>query len=271
MYNRTEKHFIANVPKGRRTWVIGAVYGDSARLIKVHNNIKDMYQKGDVIVYLGNLMGHGYDVGGVLDESFRFRNYLLNQAGANFEEIIFLRGMQEEMWHKLLKLQFAPKPEDVYLWLLDHGIKGSLNAYGADFQEGLIAMRKGSVAISGWTEHLNQLQNDSHGHKEILNSLKHAAVTQDKRVLFTSCSIDTSLPLSAQGDTFWCGTAGQPDFYHPYENFSLVVMGQSNRNNYGVHCYPYYLHVNSGGGRSATAPLCCALLDGDVFIQKFEF
>lgn len=270
MYRRTPRHFIANIPDGRRIWVIGAVYGDSARLIKMHRIIKDRYKKGDVIVYLGNLMGYGYDVGGVLDESFYFHNYLLKEAGANFEEIVFLRGQQEEMWLKLLTLQFASKPEEIYLWLLSNGIKGTLKAYGVDAQEGLEAMRCGSIAISKWTEQLRQLQNDSHGHKDILNFLKPAAVTQDKRILFVSWSIDTALPLSAQDDTFWWGTANLPDFNRPYEQFSLVVMGQSDKRNYGVHSYPYYIHVNSGGGKSETAPFCCALLEGDVLIKSFE-
>lgn len=271
MYNKTDKNFIVSIPSGRRIWVIGAVYGDSARLVEMHNIIRQEYTKGDIIVYLGNLMGYGYDVGGVLDEAFHFHNYLTKKAGANFEEIIFLRGQQEEMWRKLLTLQFAPKPEEIFRWLLSHGIEGTLKAYGVDIEEGLIAARKDSVAISKWTEKLRQLQNDSMGHKEILNSLKHAAVTQDKRILFASWSIDSALPLSAQSDNFWWGVGKKPTVNRPYEQFSLVVVGKSDESSvYGVHSYPYYLHINSAGGKNKKAPFCAALLEGDVLIRVFK-
>ena len=270
MFDKKEKHYIVSTPGGHRTWVIGAVHGDSARLIKMHQIIKRNYQKGDVVIYLGNLMGYGYDVGGVLDEVFHFRKYLLQEKGANSEEIILLRGMQEHMWLKLLTLQFDPKLEDTYKWIIQHGMQGTLKAYGTNWQEGLIAARSGVIAFSKWTERLRISQSESAGHNSIINSLKNAAATQDGRLLFVSSSIDASLPLMAQDDVFWWGTARQPDFDRPYERFSLVVMGKSDPQNYGVHNYPYYLHVNSGGGISPTAPFCCALLDSDTPIQSFN-
>jgi len=268
MQLKSEKDFIVSIPKERRIWVIGAIYGDSARLAALHENILSLYKKGDVIVYLGNFMGYGPDVGGVLDEVFCFKKILIDKMGSNPEDIIYLRGQQEEMWKKLLTLQFAHRPENIYPWMIEHGIGASISTYGVSPEEGYAAMRRGSVGISRWTAELRNLQNDSHGHTDVLNSLKHAAITNDGRLLFVSYSIDPSVPLTAQGDVFWWGSSVPISPDRPYEKFSLVVRGESDPANYGVHNYPYYLHISSAGGRGG--PLYAVVLEDEVPTKVIE-
>jgi len=263
-----EKDFIVNVPKERRIWVVGAIYGDRDRLAILHKNILESFKQGDVVIYLGNFMGYGPNVGGVLDELFAFRKILFDKMGANPEDVIMLRGQQEEMWKKLLTLQFARKPENIFAWMMNHGVAASIATYGATVEDGEVAMRRGSVGISRWTAELRTLQNDSFGHTDILNSLKHAAITSDGRLLFVSWTIDPSLPLAAQGDTLWWGSSVPLQEKKPYGKFSLVIRGESNPNNYGVHSHPYFLHINSAGGRGG--PLFCVLLEDEVPTKAIE-
>ncbi len=268
MQNRTEKNFSAIIPSNKRIWAIGAVYGDASRLSILHQTIISLYNPNDIILYLGNLMGYGPDVGGVLDEVFCFRKILIEKMGTKPQDIIYLRGQQEEMWRKLLTLQFAHKPENVYPWMLDHGVGATIAAYGLDPEEGKIIVSRGSVAISRWTGELRNLQNDSHGHTEILNSLKHAALTDDGKVLFTSWSINPSIPFASQGDVLWWGSSVPINPERPYEKFSLVVRGESNPKNYGVHLYPYFLHINSAGGRGG--PLLSVILEDKKPVKIVE-
>ena len=41
-------------------------------------------------------------------------------------DVVLLRGSQEEMWQKLLELQFAPNPREVLAWMLEHGVAATL-------------------------------------------------------------------------------------------------------------------------------------------------
>lgn len=263
-----EKNFIPVIPAKSRIWVIGAVYGDAARLSVLHQTLISLYQADDIIIYLGNLMGYGSDVGGVLDEVFCFRNILIQKMKAKPENIIYLRGNQEEMWRKLLTLQFAHKPENIYPWLLNHGVGESIRAYGLDPEEGKVIVNRGSVAISRWTGELRNLQNDSHGHNDILNALKHAVLTDDGKILFASWGVDPSLPFSAQGDAFWWGSQFVINPEKQYDKFDLLVRGESNPKNYGVHSYPHHLHINSAGGRGG--PLLGAVIENGNPVRVIE-
>ena len=37
-------------------------------------------------------------------------------------DIVYLRGQQEEMWHRMLQIQFAPNPKEVLPWMLQQGV-----------------------------------------------------------------------------------------------------------------------------------------------------
>src|SRR3546814_14736289 len=67
---------------------------------------------GDRLVYLGNMVGHGTATIATLDELLAFRRDFLCLPGVEPEDIVYLRGAQEEMWRKLLQIQFAPRSEE---------------------------------------------------------------------------------------------------------------------------------------------------------------
>ena len=80
-----------------------------------------------------------------------FRRAFLAQPLTFLGDFVVLRGSQEEMWHKLLELQFAPNPREVLPWMLDHGVAATLEAYGVDAKAGVAACRDSITAITRWT------------------------------------------------------------------------------------------------------------------------
>src|SRR3546814_3609696 len=72
-----------------------------------------------------------------LDSLLRFRSLFLARPDAFACDVVHLRGSQEEMWQKLLQLQFATDPRAVLQWMLDQGLAASLESYGIAPADGL--------------------------------------------------------------------------------------------------------------------------------------
>src|SRR5210317_523292 len=106
----TEEKYIATLFRARRIWAIGPVHGNEDGLRRFHTALFAKLKKGDRLVYLGNLIGIGKGVGGVMDQAINFRRAFLAGRGTFTHDIIFLRGAQEEMWQRLLQLQFSINP-----------------------------------------------------------------------------------------------------------------------------------------------------------------
>jgi len=107
----------------RRIWAIGAIHGDAARLKILHDRMGARLADGDRIVYLGNYLGHGAAIVPTIDELLDFRRRVLSRKNAFACDVVHLRGAQEEMWHKLLQLQFAPNPAAVLQWMVALGLR----------------------------------------------------------------------------------------------------------------------------------------------------
>ena len=76
-----------------------------------------------------------------ISEMLSFRRDLLAIPGVLAGDLVYLRGAQEEMWQKLLQLQFAPNPKDVLSWMLGQGVDSTLRAYGGNPETGMAAAR----------------------------------------------------------------------------------------------------------------------------------
>ena len=100
----------ARLRAARRVWAIAVVDGEARRLAHLHDAISERFQVGDRVVYLGNYVGRGGVVFATVDELLDFRRRVLGRPGGAACDVVFLRGAQEEMWQKLLQLQFAPNP-----------------------------------------------------------------------------------------------------------------------------------------------------------------
>ena len=238
----------------RRVWAVGAVHGDSERLRQLHAEIAGRFEIGDRFVYLGNVIGYGPDVTGVLDEILRFRRSVL-RPGMEAGDFVVLRGTQEEMWHKLLQIQFAANPAEVFDWMMGQGVQATLASYGGNSDQARMWLRDGALAITRWTNELRSAMYAWPGHSDLLNGVRRAAVTENGRVLFVHAGLDPNRPLSEQGDTLWWGSGYFTAITEPYGEVELTVRGYD-REHRGLAMTRHTATVDGGcgfGGRLAAA------------------
>ena len=225
----SEPIVFATLRRARRIWAVASIHGEAERLASLHDALAQRLNKGDRIVYLGNYLGRGPAVRATLDQLIKFRRWVIAQSGMFAADVVFLRGCQEEMWQKLLQLQFATNPAEVLKWTLDQGVGATLASYGGSADEGLAVSRVGAMAITKWTQKLRQTMNATPGHADLMAALMRAAFTDDGKLLFVSAGVDPSLPLAAQVDSLWWGSAGfmtlEAPVSMPYDGYARVVRG----------------------------------------------
>jgi serine/threonine protein phosphatase 1 len=231
-----------------RVWAISAIHGEARRLMRVHDAIGERFREGDRVVYLGNYLGRGADILATVDEMLDFRRRLMARRRGLACDLAVLRGAQEEMWHKLLQLQFAPNPGEVLDWLARAGAEATIRAYGGDLRRGFAAAREGARAITRWTGALRAAMNAAPGHTMLFSALRHAAFTEDKGLLFVHAGIDPARPLSEQRDAFWWGGADPLELTAPFDGFGRVVCG-SDRACRGLVEREFAAVLDGGAGR----------------------
>ena len=87
------------------------------------------------MVFLGNIIGLGENSIETLSSVISLRHNLLSNFFLSTEDIVFLRGAQEEMFLKLLQLQTAPNPHEIVQWMFEHGVDKTTESYGCDKDE----------------------------------------------------------------------------------------------------------------------------------------
>lgn len=263
----SEPTVFATLRRSRRIWAIASIHGEADRLAQLHNSLAGRLRTGDRIVYLGNYLGRGEKVRATVDLLIDFRRWVISQPGMFAADVVFLRGCQEEMWQKLLQLQFATNPTEVLQWTLAQGIGPTIACYGGQGDEGLAVARQGAVAITKWTQKLRQAMNASPGHADLMAALKRAAFTADGKLLFVSAGLDPSLPVAAQIDSFWWGSPGfnmlEAPVSGPYDGYARVIRGFA-RERAGKTIAPimsgrYTTTVDGGAGFGG--PLAAACFD----------
>ena len=241
-----------------RIWAVASIHGDADRLIALHDQLSRRIAINDRVVYLGNYMGVGPQVRAVLDELITFRRWLIARPLAFATDVVFLRGAQEEMWSKLLQLQFASNPSEVLRWLLDHGTAATLTAYGGDPAYATKVVREGPVSMTRWTGGLRAALAAAPGHQPFVSGLRRAAFTDDQSLLFVHAGIDVSRPLDAQSDSFWWAAGAFGRITEPYEGFKLIVRGYDPQHA-GLVATPHTLSLDRGCGFGG--PLLAACFD----------
>ena len=248
----------AVLERPRRIWAVAAIDGALGPLVALHDEVARRYAAGDRIVYLGNYFGPGPDGPAVLDELIAFRRLLLTASGAEPWDIAYLRGTQEEMWQKLMQLQFAPNPREVLDWMLKQGVGAPLTAYGLEIEEALRRCREGPISLTRWTGKVAAALHGRSGHDELFGAIRRYATTGPGGLLFVHAGVDPRRPLSEQGDSFWWGGAYFDAMEAPYEGYRRVVRG-ADRLRRGRHETPATLSLDGGVG--AGGPLVAAALD----------
>ncbi len=251
----------ASLGTPKRIWGISAIHGQIAPLINLHNEIFPHILPGDKVVYTGNYMGYGENTSEVLDEILAFRRAVLARPSMIPDDLIYLRGAQEEMWQKLLQLQFSPAPMDNLLWMLGNGLSSSLSSYGFSKHDGIEACRQGMKSIAEWSGEIRQKFVNSPGHDILTTHLVRAAHTNlenDFPLLFVNAGIDHSHSLNEQKDSFWWGGRKFDIMMQKYSPFSQVIRGYDPKHN-GLEFSTIKTTIDGGCGFGGN--LVCAVFD----------
>ncbi|MGH6979826.1 MAG: hypothetical protein ACREFC_01330, partial [Stellaceae bacterium] len=242
----------------RRVWAVAAIHAESARLARVLDGVTARLERGDRMVFLGNYLGYGPDGAGTLDRLIAFRRAFLSMPGCFLGDIVFLRGWQEEVWHKLTQLQFSADPRPVFQWMVEHGMSSSLAAYGFAPRQVEAAMREGVMAVTRWTGSLRAAVDAKPGHRAFLGGLRHAARTDDGVLTFVHAGYDPGKPFELQTDTLWWGGADILDIAPPLPGVGRLVRG-FDRAHAGLKRGPQAVSLDGGSGFGG--PLLAACFD----------
>lgn len=231
-------------------WAIPAIHSETEKLVAIHDTLYDLIRPGDRLVYMGNYTGFGPDSGETIDEILTFRRLVLARPGMKTEDIVYLRGGQEEMLCKLLQLQFAPNPEEVLLWMLGNGMRPTLESYGICAHEGITAAREGVMSLTRWTAAIRNAIRKHAGHQTFYTQLKRAAFTEKTAshpILFVHAGLNPRRPLDEQGDSLWWSRTSFNEMTDPYRPFDKVVRGFDPKHA-GVHINCVTATIDNGCG-----------------------
>ena len=263
MITGASREKFAHLRDARRVWAVGSIHGEARRLARVHDLIGERFYRGDRLVYLGNYLGLGDDVRSTLDELLDFRRRVLGRPHGFACDVVYLRGAQEEMWQKLLQLQFAPNPTEVLSFMVRSGVEATVLAYGGDLRQGFAAARDGPRTITRWTSGLRAAMNAAEGHSTLFAALRHSALTQEKGLLFVHAGVDPRRPLISQGDAFWWGPTDILELAAPFAEFRRVIRGYD-KDRRGIVQGPFGISVDGGAGRGGALVAACIAADGAV-------
>ena len=255
---------IAEIRGALRIWAVGAVHGECDRLMALHDRLEPRIEARDALVYLGNFLGHGPGIAGTVEELLDFRRRVLAHPPLRVSgDIVYLRGSQEEMWQKLLQLQFASDPKSILNWVLSRGVEATLAAYGGDADAGGRAAAGGTMSLNEWTRALRESVRAHTGHDTLLAALKRAAVGAGQGILMVNCGIDTERPLAAQSDAFWWAAHSFDTIAEPYEGYSRVVRGYDPEHR-GFDESAFTATLDGGSGFGGTLIAACFGRQGEI-------
>lgn len=247
----------------RRVWAVGAVHAEAERLASLHGLLERRFEAGDRLVYLGNYFGRGSAVVETLDELLLFRRALVARFGLFADDVLYLRGSQEEMWQKLMQVQMAQDPLAVLEWMLSRGIDGAILAYGGDVERARARCREGALALAQWSLDMRARMRSHPGHEKLVTSVRRAVFTEDRQILFVHSGLDTGRPLAGQSDSLWWGTGDFAAISEPYEGFARIVRGYDPDHG-GLAIGPVAATVDSGCGFGGRLSAVCFAPDGTV-------
>ncbi len=256
-------HFSVLNPAGR-IWAIAAVRGDAERLRKIHDEIESRFERGDRLVYLGDVIGVGPDTIGAVDEVLRFRRLFLAQPPfMHPDDVVVLRGSQEEMWRNLLQIQFAAAAGYTLRWMEKRGVARTVQAYGGRYDEGIAAARDGPTALAQWTSRLRGGVRAMPGHTQFHAMLKRAAITGDGGLLLVNAGIDPKRALSEQQDRFWWDAGGPDRMTAPHPEAALLVRGTDPKRR-GISREAHWLELDGGSGEGGALNAVCLSGGGEI-------
>ncbi len=264
-------HIISPLGTPHHTWVIGSIHADIDRLTHLHDDLLERFSPGDRLVYTGNYTGYGACPKETLEELLTFRRLLLSIPAVIPSDITYLRGQQEETLSKLLELPFAQDPEKIYNWMLNNGLSQTLEGFGVDRHEGVMATREGVMGLCRWTGKVREALRSIAGYDTFMAHLKRAAYTHestDAPMLFVNTGLDRKKSLSAQGDSFWWKSKSFHSQNKTYDPFKRIIRG-FDPDHEGVQINSMTATIDGGCGFGGT--LACAGFDpASEIVDLFE-
>ena len=247
----------------RRVWAVGAIHGECEKLAALHGKIETRFETGDRLVYLGNFLGRGPAIIETVDEILMFRRALMARFSLFENDIVFLRGSQEEMWQKLTQIQIAQDPAQILEWVLAEGVGATMQAYGLSADVARMRCREGPLALARWSLVLRESVRAHAGHEALLASVRRAALTETGNILLVHAGVDTARPLSAQADSFWWGAGRFDDIAEPYEGFVRIVRGHD-ADHGGITVGSVAATIDAGCGHGGNLAAACLDSSGDI-------
>ena len=221
----TDRQKFVAIRSARRIWAVGAIHAEVDRLQRLHARLWPRLELCDRVVYLGNMIGRAPAARETLDALLNFRLHLLARPHSEADDVMYLRGSQEEMWQKLLQLQFASDARTVLEWMISQGFGPTLESYGVTVADALREAAAGTVSLTRWTGQLRQAIHTQSGHHQIMSALRRAAYTEDGSLLFVNSGLDPSRPIEAQSDSFWWSSGAFSRIAEPYGTFRRIIRG----------------------------------------------
>ncbi|HEY5597961.1 MAG TPA: hypothetical protein VIK47_04065 [Kiloniellales bacterium] len=264
----TDRQKFSVLRNARRVWAIGAIHAEVDRLDRLHAALWSRVQTCDRVIYLGNMVGRGVASRETIDSLLDFRIAVLARPHSDVNDVVYLRGGQEEMWQKLLQLQFAADPRGVLEWMIAQGVGATLQSYGISPEEALREASAGTLALTRWTGRLRQAVQAAPGHYQLMGSLRRAAYTDDGSLLFVNTGLDPARPLEAQSDSFWWNSGRFHEITAPYGAFRRICRG-FDPNHAGFQMTDYTATLDAGCGFGGRLMAACLTPDGAV-IERIE-
>ena len=112
----TESNFV-EFQNAKRIWAVGSVHSNYESFNSIKDHLLSSFVEGDKLIILGNVIGLGDKAKDTISSIIDLRFKLMAKFQLQPEEIVFLRGAQEEMFLKLMLLQIAPNPQDIVKWM----------------------------------------------------------------------------------------------------------------------------------------------------------
>jgi len=255
---------IATLRTPCRVWAIPSLFGDTARLQKLHALLDGRLEASDRIVYLGNALG-GPECQRTVDQLLAFEKNFRTRHRAQRGDLVWLRGAQEEMLQKLFQIQMAAEPEKVLEWMVARGADRTIRAYGARVEDAFAAIRQGTMAITHWTIALRKSFQER-GHQAYFNALQHAARMGETDYLFVNAGLDPRQPLDEQADAFWWDSGAFERQATPFAGFGRTIRGYDPEAR-GLVETEVWVSLDAGCGRGGSLLAVC-FAEGEGIVDR---
>lgn len=263
----SDENAFAVIRNATRVWAVGSIHGEAERLRVLHDQLGPRVLPNDRLVYLGNFLGYGPQIVETVDELLAFRReFLARPPYADGGDVVLLRGSQEEMWQRVLQLQFAVDPVEVMTWMGERGLAATLSAYAGDASQDILGQRAGPLTIAQWTKTVRDAMQAAPGHVAFMSALKRAAFTSDESLLFVNAGIDVERSVDEQSDGFWWAGRSFAAIQQPYGNFAKIIRGYD-PDHAGFAESEFTLTVDGGCGFDGPLIAVCLTLTGEIIDQ----